>query len=370
LKFKTLYNKTWVAFFTLLVVLSLCHAYGQNALSDYTSAAIDQKTDSIHSHILTIDAHNDSPMELIVTPGLNLGEIIPSKRVDFVRMKSGGLDGSWFAAYVPQGKCDPEGYIQAQKRVEEMYQIMMEQIKMNPDLAAFARTSKEFRNIKASGKRTVFMGIENGYPIGKDLSLIGKYRRMGFTYITLCHSRNNDLCDSSTDSTAWHHGLSELGKLAVAEMNRQGMMIDVSHASEKTVFDVLACSKAPIIASHSCSDAVYSHKRNLKDAQIKAIAGAGGFIGVCFYKGHVKGDAATIGDVIDHLDHMVQLAGIDHVGFGTDFDGGGGVKGCEDVSCMKEVTKELLLRGYSVQDIKKLWGENLMRVMDTIQAYK
>ena len=253
--------------------------------------------------------------------------------------------------------------------------------------------------------------MENGYPIGNDLSLIQTYYTKGARYITLCHTRNNDICDSSTDSTEYN-GLSEFGNSVVKFMNKTGMMVDVSHMSDKSFYDVIALSKAPVIASHSCCRALCDNPRNMDDAMLRALAKNGGVIQMCILSAYVKKQApnpardsafaslrkkyqnfdnlskaemdnarrdwdalddmysqplATVSDVVDHIDHIVKIAGIDHVGIGTDFDGGGGVTGCFDVSQMKNITIELLKRGYTIGDIRKIWGGNLMRVMKKVR---
>jgi membrane dipeptidase len=278
---------------------------------------------------------------------------------------------------------------------------------------ALATTPEDAYRIEKEGKRAAFIGMENGYPIGKDLSLIGEYYDKGVRYITFCHSRDNDICDSSTDTAdPEDNGLSEFGKEVVAECNRLGIMIDISHASEKSFFDIIETTKAPIIASHSSARALCDHPRNLTDEQLKALAENGGVIQICFVYSFIKeqppnperdaalkalrekygsrrdirdeaeraklyaeyeaifekypGEKTTLEELVDHIDHVVALIGVDHVGIGTDFDGGGGVEGCNDVSEMPNVTEELLRRGYSEEDIRKIWGGNIMRVLSRV----
>jgi membrane dipeptidase len=275
-------------------------------------------------------------------------------------------------------------------------------IVLNPDDAYQA---------EKEGKRAIFIGIENGYPIGNDLSLIGHFYKRGARYITLCHTRNNDICDSSTDSTEFN-GLSDFGVQVVKEMNRLGMMVDVSHISDSSFYDVLKVSEVPVIASHSSSRAICNHPRNLTDDMLIKLAENGGVAQVCILSDYVKEmpinpqrdsaqnalrekyrgfddltdeemknarkewyginktfppNLATVQDYVDHIDHMVKVAGIDHVGIGTDFDGGGGVNGCYDVSEMQNITIELVKRGYTEEEITKIWGGNIMRVMREVQ---
>jgi membrane dipeptidase len=281
-------------------------------------------------------------------------------------------------------------------------------IEQYPDDLELALTQKDLKRIEKNGKRAIFIGLENGYPIGNDLSLVDTFYNKGIRYITLCHSYNNDICDSSTD-TIEHNGLSEFGKQVVQRMNALGMMIDVSHASDQTFYDVVALSSAPIIASHSCARALCDHPRNLSDDMLLKLKENGGVIQMCILSAYVKtpepfpardsarmavrekhGDyyelddegrqlflsdwyqvdrdfppkLATVADVVDHIDHIVEVAGIDHVGIGTDFDGGGGVEGCFDVSELGNITLELVRRGYSAKEIEKIWSGNLMRVME------
>lgn len=256
--------------------------------------------------------------------------------------------------------------------------------------------------------------MENGYPIGRDKSLVEEYYRRGVRYITLCHTKNNDLCDSSTDKPE-HQGLSPLGEEVVDEMNRLGMMVDVSHISDSAFFDVIKRSEAPVIASHSNARTVCNHPRNLTDEMLLALKENGGVVQVCVLGAYVKTmpenpkkEAAmkelaekynqfqdltdeqwqqagkewraidrkyrkrlpSVSDLVDHIDHIVQLIGIDHVGFGSDFDGGGGLSGCKDVSRLPAITAEMVRRGYSEEDLEKFWGGNFLRVFAQVEAMK
>jgi microsomal dipeptidase-like Zn-dependent dipeptidase len=206
--------------------------------------------------------------------------------------------------------------------------------------------------------------------VGSSLKDIKRVQDLGVTYITLCHTKNNDYCDSSSDTVARWNGLSKFGKKAIKEMNRRGMMIDVSHASEKTFWDVIKHSKKPIIASHSSSRALYDHDRNLTDDQIRAVAKNGGVVQVCIVNEFLRKNKkdACLDDFMNHLCHIIDVAGIDHVGIGTDFDGGGGVKGCRGDNDLIRITVKLIERGYSEEDIAKIWGGNFLRVMDEVQS--
>jgi membrane dipeptidase len=373
-----------------------------------------QKAAKFHDKVLTVDTHVDTPMRL-VRSDFNLAERHePGRRgskVDFPRMKEGGLDAIFFAVFIGQGERTPEGNERAKTSALKIFDAIHENLKKHSDLAELAVIPNDAYRIEKACKRAVFIGMENGYPVGNDLSLIKKYYDLGARYITLCHTKNNDICDSSTDSTE-HHGLSKFGEKVVAEMNRVGMMIDVSHVSDESFYDVIALSKAPIIASHSCARAICDNPRNLYDQMLKKLAENGGVLQMCIMSDYVKKpepnperDAAfkalrekyqsfdnlseqerqkaqedwrsldekyprklaTVSDVVDHIDHIVKVAGIDHVGIGTDFDGGGGVDGCYDVSEMGNITLELVKREYTEEQIRKIWGGNTMRVLTEVE---
>ncbi len=377
---------------------------------DRDSKKNNRKAKRIHERVLTIDSHNDTPLRMI-RPGFDWGERHDAKkdrsRVDLVRMEEGGLDGSFFAVFVGQGPRTPEGYAKAKKRTMMIFDTLLSSINRYPDKVGLALTPEDAYKLEKEGKRIAFIGIENGYPVGKDLALIQTYYDKGARYITIVHTRNNDICDSSTD-TIGYNGLSEFGTDVVIEMNRLGMMIDVSHASDASYYDILNVTKAPVIASHSCARKLCDSPRNLDDDMLRALATNGGVIQMCILSSYIKIPApnpprdsaraavrkkfhdfenltdeemtqarkewyaiedkfprelATVSDVVDHIDHIVAVAGIDHIGIGTDFDGGGGVSGCYDVSEMGNITLELVNRDYSEADIRKIWGENLMRVM-------
>ena len=370
---------------------------------------LEVKADIIHNEVLTIDTHVDTPMRLS-RPEFNLGERHDPRKgggkVDLPGMKEGGLDAVFFAVFVSQRARTPEGNNEAKERALRTFDAIHEAIKTHSNLAELALIPDDAYRIEKMGKRAIYIGIENGYPVGSDLSLIKKYYDLGARYITLCHTRNNDICDSSTDKPE-HYGLSEFGKKVVAEMNRLGMIIDVSHISDDSFYDVLKVSKAPVIASHSCARALCDHPRNLDDEMLKKLAENGGVIQMCMLSSYVKKpmpnperDAAvkalrqkygnfselseeeerkareehraldekyprrdaTVSDAVDHIDHIVRIVGIDHVGIGTDFDGGGGLDGCYDVSEIGNITRELVRRGYTEKQIRKIWGENFMRV--------
>lgn len=393
-------------------LLSSCRA-------SQTPPSVEAKARELHKRILTVDTHCDTAFGLLRTDW-KIGErhdpaLRASGKIDLPRMREGGLDAEFFAAFVGQGPRTPEGYAKAKEGALKAVEAVRLMTATYADTIGLAVDPAGSRRLKKAGKLTAFIGMENGYPLGRDLSLVGTFYDRGVRYITLCHSSDNDICDSSTDRRApADEGLSAFGREVVAECNRLGMIVDISHASDKSFFDVLAASKAPIIASHSSCRAVCDNPRNLSDDQIKALAEAGGVIQICFLGAYVKTPPAipereralkemeakygslrdlkdeslrqramaerdainqkypqarpTVADLVDHIDHVRALVGVDFVGIGTDFDGGGGVVGCDDVSGMIHVTEELIRRGYTDREIEKIWGGNFFRVFEKVMA--
>ncbi|MDD8026809.1 MAG: dipeptidase [Acidobacteriota bacterium] len=383
-------------------------------------ASLEAKARSIHARILSVDTHCDTPM-MMLRGSFDIGQRHePGKPgsglIDLPRMKEGCLDALFFGAFVGQGPLTPEAYAKAKDQADRLIAAVDAMCVQYPDLVEKATTPADAWRIKAAGKRIAFIGMENGYPIGTDLSFIQAYAKKGVRYITLCHSADNQICDSSTDRrNPEDKGLSEFGRRVVAECNRNGIMIDVSHMSDKSFTDVLAASQAPIFASHSCCRALCDNPRNLTDDMIKALAKKGGVLQMCFLSDYLRAPRAnpardqalkeleakygpqrnlrgiadeakraqamqefrdvnqkyplalaSVKDVVDHIDHIVKLVGVDYVGIGTDFDGGGGISDCPDVSRMFRVTMELLRRGYNEKEIGKIWGGNVMRVLQKV----
>jgi len=378
----------------------------------------------IHQDAITLDSHVDIGGARYATPDMDPGIENPRLKCDLVKMRKGGMDGVFLAVYVGQRPAlDEAGF----KAAYEAAMVKFEAVRrlteqMHPDKCHLVTTPDGVRKTVRTEKRAIMIGIENGYPIGNDLSLIGKYYDLGARYITLSHSGHNQICDSSGPEQPMHGGLSEFGKRVVTEMNRLGMMIDVSHVSEKTFWDVIKSSKAPIIASHSGCMALSPHDRNLTDEQLRALARNGGVVQIVALGSFLKPDSperrqalaalrqelgfqrtgrqdrqamsaeqreqmeklfevyqermkevdaryptADLKVFVDHIDHAIKVAGIDHVGIGTDFDGGGGIRGFNDHSEALNVTVELLRRGYSGKQIRKIWGENLLRVWRQVE---
>ena len=366
-----------------------------------------KRADKIHASILTVDTHCDTPMEFS-DAGFDLGVRHDEGCVDFPRMVEGGLHAEFFAVFTGQGPLIDSAYNKVHQKALNIFYAIHKNVEKNSVMAELAYTADDAYKIKKAGKSAAFIGVENGYPIGRDISRIRQYYDLGARYITLAHTKNNDICDSSTDPDGPEsNGLSPLGIVVVKEMNRLGMMVDISHISDRSFYDVLKITNTPVIASHSSCRALCGSPRNLSDDMLLALKENGGVIQICILSNYLKtpesnpemeeklkelqnkyGDydalpedtkklmrteyreilkryekLATVKDVVDHVDHVVQVIGIDYVGIGTDFDGGGGVEGCRTVAEMKNITIELLRRGYSKKDISKIWGDNIMRVL-------
>ena len=324
----------------------------------------------IHHSVLTLDSHCDTPM--FFEQEVNLERRDSKILVDFPKMREGHLDVSTMVAYLPQGDCNTEASAAATAQALRTLNEIEERVAHAPGVA-LACTPAQLYAHKLEGKLSIMRGIENGYAIGKDLQNIEKFARMGVVYITLCHNGDNDICDSARRSTQRHGGLSDFGRDVVREMNRCGMMVDLSHAAETSFYDALQCSATPIVCSHASSRAMCNHPRNLTDDQLRALAQVGGVAQVTLYHGFLRLEEedipATIHDGVRHLMHMIDVAGIDHVGIGTDFDGDGGVPGCACASELINFTRLLVAEGLTSHDLQKIWGGNWLRVMQQCQDF-
>lgn len=324
-------------------------------------AALYSETRDIHNKIITIDSHCDTPMTFGL--GYELFERSTHALVDLHKMNEGGLDVAIMVAYLKQEECDALSLLAATGKAGEILQTIREKVEACSASVAIAVTPEDLTKLKKQGKKAVMLGIENGYAIGRDISNIERFRKEGVVYMTLCHNGDNDICDSARGDGK-HGGLSHFGKDVVREMNRVGMMIDLSHAAEATFFDVIDLSSVPVVCSHSSCKALCNHPRNLTDEQMRALAAKGGVVHITMYSGFlVEHGEATLHDFISHLEHAISVVGINHVGIGTDFDGDGGIIGCSNASQLRNITRELLRRGYSLNDIEKIWGGNWLRVM-------
>ena len=379
-------------------------------------AALWAKAMKIHQSSIVIDTHNDVT-SAILDDGFDMGEsgIVDGKiktHTDLKRLKEGGIGAQFFAVYVGKefvGKKPEEGGGSA-RRALDMIGVVYDQVKKHPDALEMAYTSDDIRRIRKSGKIAALMGIEGGHAIEDSLYALQNFYRLGIRYMTLTHTNTNNWADSEADlkktDVKHHGGLSDFGKKVVLEMNRLGMMVDISHVADDTMADVFETSKAPVIASHSSARAIANHTRNLNDDELRAIAKNGGVVMVNFYDGFIdpkkaevtfnarakedefkkqfpndpervrtemkqwrsqyKFDKTPLSVLLDHIEHIIKIAGIDHVGIGADLDGiplDAPPTGMEDVSKYPVLTFELLKRGHSEADIKKFLGENLLRVM-------
>ena len=434
-KFK--HMKTSQILILLIFALISCKNVSKKNIDNNSAPELEtdliNKAIKIHNRVLTVDTHNDINIKNF-TNEVNYTQELDNQ-VNLPKMKKGGLDVTWLVVYTGQGELTEEGYAEAYKEAIAKFDAIHKLTKeLAPDEIELAVTSEEAKNINKTGKKVAMIGIENGYPIGTDVSRVKEFYDLGARYMSLSHNGHSQLCDSNTgeEDNVWlHNGVSELGLEVIAEMNKWGMMIDVSHPSKEAMRDMIEFSKAPIIASHSSCRALCDHSRNLDDEQLQWLKQNGGVIQTVAFSAYVNTDknnkfrAATntilnevaasqdfeiipwsdyrnldkeakeayyskyveirklakpkideisktldpvnVSDFVDHIDYLVEKIGIEHVGISSDFDGGGGVKGWNDASETLNVTIELVKRGYNEEQIELLWGGNLFRVLDEVQ---
>lgn len=393
-----------------------------------------EKAQRIHEDVITIDTHNDINIKNF-TDSINYSQKLDTQ-VNIPKMKEGGLDVSWLIVYTGQDTLTDEGYAKAKENAMQKFEAIHKLCEeIAPDQIELALTSNDVKRIVGSGKKAAMIGVENAYPIGTDMGEFENYYNLGARYISLAHNGHSQFSDSNTgeaDDTWLHNGLSDLGKEAVIEMNRLGIMIDVSHPSKEAMKQMISLSKAPIIASHSSARALCGHSRNLDDEQLMMMKENGGVVQTVAFSSYLNTEkhearaaymksiyqqvadslsiawyersqisslsdsdketfmenypkvlkigkelavnktdapeAVNVADFVNHIDYMVKLIGVDYVGISSDFDGGGGIEGWNDASETFNVTLELVERGYTEEEIAKLWGGNLMRVLDKVQA--
>jgi membrane dipeptidase len=372
---------------------------------------------AIHESLLTLDTHLDTPANF-GRPGWDILDrhdaAKDGSQIDYPRMVEGGLDGGFFAIYTPQGPRTPEATRAARDAALIRGVEIREMVAKHGDKFGLALKADDAATIAAQGKRVVYMSIENSYPIDGDVTLLSAFYAMGVRISGLAHFKNNDMADSSTDKPEWH-GLSPLGKQFVAEANRLGVVLDGSHSSDDVLDQLIALSKTPVILTHSGCKAVFDHPRNVDDTRIKALADSGGVIQVDAYSSYLidtpknpdreaamaalmaKAGArakmtedqraafmaeykaieakwpvrkATFEDFMNHLNHALKVAGVDHVGIGLDFDGGGGVTGLNDASSYWKISERLLAEGYTKADLEKIWSGNVLRLLRATEAAK
>ena len=319
-----------------------------------------------HRQALSLDTHCDTPMKF--DQKIRFDKRDPRILVDLHKMTEGHLDATIMVAYLRQMERDKASLDAAFAKADRLLNEIEEMVAHSAESVGIAYTPDDLYRLKREGRRALMLGIENGYAIGDDPTRIEYFRRRGVVYMTLCHNGDNNLCDSARGN-AEHGGLSALGRKVISEMNRVGMMVDLSHAAESSFYQAIEASSTPIVCSHSSARALCDHPRNLTDDQLRALAASGGVVQTCLYDGFLRKEGgATIDDAIRHIRHMVDVAGIDHVGIGTDFDGDGGIIGCADASEVINLTRRLQAEGFSDPDIEKLWGGNFLRVMRLVQG--
>jgi membrane dipeptidase len=368
---------------------------------------------SVHESLLTLDTHLDVPM-LFAVPGWNITDRHSvngdGSQVDLPRMIEGGLDGGFWVTYIPQGPLTPEGRAAARDAALRRVLEIREMVAANPTQFAIAQSADDAQRIAASGRRVVFLSMENSYPLGEDISLLRTFYSLGVRIAGPVHFLHNDLASSATDTraTPWR-GLSPLGERWVELANQLGILIDASHASDAALDRMLELSRSPIILTHSGARAVFDHPRNVDDERLRRIAKQGGVIQVSAYNDYMivnerdpRRDAAvgevrraasrslverevgqkklaainqqygykraTFEDYMQHLLHIIKVAGVDHAGIGIDFDGGGGVSGLDEASDYPKISQRLLAAGYSREDLQKIWSGNALRVLREAQG--
>lgn len=336
-------------------------------------AAHFQQANRLHDKMLVLDTHCDTPM--FFPQGIDFGSRDPRIKVDLHKMTEGRQDATIMVAYLPQPKpgetfsskvdfpvAGPTEY------AELIFDKIEDIVRKHKDYISIARTPSDLYEDKRHGRKSIMLGIENGLALDGNTANIKRFMQRGVVYITLCHNGDNDICDSAKGCNT-HNGVSRFGAEVIREMNRQGIMVDLSHASEKSFYDALDISTQPIVCSHSSSRALCDHPRNLTDDQMRALAKAGGVAQTTIYHGFLRSEGeATVLDAIAHLEHSIRIMGIEHVGIGTDFDGDGGVRGLNDSSEIINFTRMLLAKRYNKADIQRIWGGNFMRVMAQVQG--
>ena len=335
-----------------------------------------KKAKIIHKNIITLDTHCDIDVKNF-TESINYSNNIDTQ-CNIPKMEIGGLDVAWFIVYTGQGELNTKGYEKAYENAISKFDAIHNLVNTSSsDKIGLALNSNDVRKIHSSGKKVAMIGIENGYPIGLDITNVEKFYNRGARYMSLSHNGHSQLCDSNTgeeDGVYLHNGLSDLGVKVIKEMNRIGMMIDISHPSKEAIRQMIKISKAPVIASHSSARKLCNHSRNLDDEQLGWIKENGGVVQTVAFKSYLNSEKSKpnsknkvdVSDFVDHIDYLVGLIGINHVGISSDFDGGGGIDGWEDASETFNVTLELVKRGYSEVEIEKIWSGNLLRVLDEV----
>jgi len=392
------------------VVVAAALAFPVIVVAQTQSSGVSPQAAQVHSRAIVLDTHADTTQRMVFDPRFNIGERHSDGNIDIPRMRDGGMDALFFSIWVPSDVTGPP----AVKRAFDQIDAVREAVRTHPNDLVLAATVADVRKAAADKKIAALMGMEGGHMIDDDMRLLRDYYALGVRYMTLTHFKNNNWADSSTDKPA-HNGLTAFGKDVVREMNRLGMMIDISHVADKTFYDVIGLTKVPVIASHSSSRVIANHPRNMTDDMMRALAKNGGVIMINYHAGFLSEEfrvasekrsgnivqqmaemskkcggneaCTTMEDdrmdheammngqlpkvswekIIEHIDHAVKVAGADHVGLGSDFDGATMPLGMEDVTKLPKITDALLKKGYSEQDVEKILGANLLRVMEAVE---
>jgi membrane dipeptidase len=367
--------------YIIIIILAIASIYllktiyvATNVELDVSEKTIDMTIESIeiHKEMITLDTHCDINLKNFTNQ--NNYTVNTDSQVNLPKMINGGLDVAWFIVFTGQGSLNKNGYKRAYKNAIDKFEAIHRLVEeYAPDQIELALSEEDVYRINAKGKKIAMIGVENAYPLGEDLSNIEKFYNLGARYMSLAHNGHSQFSDSNTgeeDNIWMHNGLSDKGKEAILEMNRIGIMIDVSHPSKEAIRQMIEISNAPVIASHSSARSLCNHSRNLDDEQLDWIKKNGGVVQTVALAGYLRDDISTelvsVKDLVDHIDYMVKRIGIDHVGISSDFDGGGGIQGWSDASETFNVTKELLKRGYTKEEISKIWSGNLLRVLTEV----
>ncbi len=341
----------------------------------YKTMNIYNNAKKIHDEVITIDTHCDIDLKNF-TDDYNYS-IDTDSQVNIPKINEGGLDVPWLVVYTAQDSLNKNGYEKAYENAINKFEAIHRLINnYSNGQMSLATSSSDVFDIVNSGRKAVMIGVENAYPIAENIDIINEFYERGARYMSLSHNGHNQLSDSNTgesDGFYLHNGLSDLGKKAVIRMNELGMIIDISHPSKESIIETLELSKAPLIASHSSAKQLCNHARNLDNELLELIKQNGGVVQTVAFATYLKEESTydpskvSVKHLVDHIDYMVSYMGIDHVGISSDFDGGGGVLNWKDASETFNVTHELVKRGYSKEQIKKLWGLNLLRVLDEVE---
>jgi len=341
----------------------------------YKTMNIYNNAKKIHDEVITIDTHCDIDLKNF-TDDYNYS-IDTDSQVNIPKINEGGLDVPWLVVYTAQDSLNKNGYEKAYENAINKFEAIHRLINnYSNGQMSLATSSSDVFDIVNSGRKAVMIGVENAYPIAENIDIINEFYERGARYMSLSHNGHNQLSDSNTgesDGFYLHNGLSDLGKKAVIRMNELGMIIDISHPSKESIIETLELSKAPLIASHSSARQLCNHARNLDNELLELIKQNGGVVQTVAFATYLKEEntynpsKVSVKHLVDHIDYMVSYMGIDHVGISSDFDGGGGVLNWKDASETFNVTHELVKRGYSKEQIKKLWGLNLLRVLDEVE---